>query len=137
MIFMTFISMHYVIICVVFSGAYMICTRLCSLNSGVTKDQLEYHGSLYLNNIPLRGISTIWSLSRLTQMISNEHKSKGNKNTHKNESCRNNMHIRQERAHEAAQRSYTSKKCSNLDHNETIACLCILSVVECSMGAWC
>jgi hypothetical protein len=93
---MTFISMHSVIICVVFSGAYMRCTRLCSLNPGVTKDQLEYHGSLYLNNIPLQGISTIWSLSRLTQMISNEDKSKGNRNTHKNESYSNNMHLRQE-----------------------------------------
>jgi hypothetical protein len=36
MIFMTFISMHSVIICVVFSGAYMRCIRLCSLNPGVT-----------------------------------------------------------------------------------------------------
>jgi hypothetical protein len=34
---MTFISMHSVIICVVFSGAYMRCTRLCSLNPGVTE----------------------------------------------------------------------------------------------------
>jgi hypothetical protein len=34
MIFMTFISMHSVIICVVFSGAYMKCTRLCSLKPG-------------------------------------------------------------------------------------------------------
>jgi hypothetical protein len=31
MILMTFISMHSIIICVVFSGAYMRCTRLCSL----------------------------------------------------------------------------------------------------------
>jgi hypothetical protein len=37
---MTFISMHSVIICVVFSGAYMRCTRLCSLNPGVTS---AYH----------------------------------------------------------------------------------------------
>jgi hypothetical protein len=36
MIFMTFIYVHSVIICVVFSGAYMRCTRLCSLNPGVT-----------------------------------------------------------------------------------------------------
>jgi hypothetical protein len=36
MIFMTFISMHSVIICVVFSGAYMRCTQLCSLSPGVT-----------------------------------------------------------------------------------------------------
>jgi hypothetical protein len=35
MIFMTFISMHSIIICVVFSGAYMRCTRLCPLNPGV------------------------------------------------------------------------------------------------------
>jgi hypothetical protein len=34
---MTFISMHSVIICVVFFGAYMRCTRLCPLNSGVTE----------------------------------------------------------------------------------------------------
>jgi hypothetical protein len=31
---MTFISMHSVIICVVFSSAYMRCTRLCSLKPG-------------------------------------------------------------------------------------------------------
>jgi hypothetical protein len=35
MIFMTFISMHSVIICVVFSGAYMRCTWFCFLNLGV------------------------------------------------------------------------------------------------------
>jgi hypothetical protein len=34
---MTFISMHSVIICVVFSGAYMRCTRPCLLNPGVTE----------------------------------------------------------------------------------------------------
>jgi hypothetical protein len=34
---MTFISMHSVIICVIFSGAYMRCTRLCSLKPGVTE----------------------------------------------------------------------------------------------------
>jgi hypothetical protein len=32
-----FISIHSVIICVVFFGAYMRCTRLCPLNSGVTE----------------------------------------------------------------------------------------------------
>ena len=37
MIIMTFISMHSVIICVVFSGACMRCTRLCSLKPGVTE----------------------------------------------------------------------------------------------------
>jgi hypothetical protein len=35
MIFLTFISMHSIIICVVFSGAYMRCTQLCSLKPGV------------------------------------------------------------------------------------------------------
>jgi hypothetical protein len=40
---MTFISMHSVIICVVFSGAYMRCTRLCSLNPGVTDLPLNSH----------------------------------------------------------------------------------------------
>jgi hypothetical protein len=38
---MIFIYMHYVIICVVFSGAYMRRTRLCSLNPGVTEVVLE------------------------------------------------------------------------------------------------
>jgi hypothetical protein len=33
----TFISIHYAIICVVFFGAYMRCTRLCPLNLGVTE----------------------------------------------------------------------------------------------------
>jgi hypothetical protein len=32
----TFISIHFVVICVVFFGAYMRCTRLCSLKPGVT-----------------------------------------------------------------------------------------------------
>jgi hypothetical protein len=32
-----FISIHSVIICVVFFGAYMRCTQLCSLNPGVTE----------------------------------------------------------------------------------------------------
>jgi hypothetical protein len=35
-VIVTFISIHYVIICVVFFGAYMRCTRLCPLNPGVT-----------------------------------------------------------------------------------------------------
>jgi hypothetical protein len=50
-----------------------------------SKDQLQYRSFLYLNNIQLWGISTIWSLSRLTQMISNEHKSKGGIETHTRE----------------------------------------------------
>jgi hypothetical protein len=33
----TFISVHSVIICVVFFGAYMRCTRLYPLNPGVTE----------------------------------------------------------------------------------------------------
>jgi hypothetical protein len=37
MIFMTFIFMHSIIICVVFSGVYMRCTRLCSLKPSVTE----------------------------------------------------------------------------------------------------
>jgi hypothetical protein len=35
-VIMTFISIHSVTICVVFFGAYMRCTWLCSLNPGVT-----------------------------------------------------------------------------------------------------
>jgi hypothetical protein len=38
---MTFISIHSVIIYVVFFGACMRCTRLCSLNPGVTEVVLE------------------------------------------------------------------------------------------------
>jgi hypothetical protein len=37
----TFISIHSVIICVVFFGAYMRCTRLCPLNPGVTPKQMD------------------------------------------------------------------------------------------------
>jgi hypothetical protein len=47
-----------------------------------SRDQLEYHGSPFLRNISLWGISTSWSLSRLTQVISNENKSKGVIETH-------------------------------------------------------
>jgi hypothetical protein len=36
-VIVTFISIHSVIICVVFFGACMRCTRLCSLNPGVTE----------------------------------------------------------------------------------------------------
>jgi hypothetical protein len=39
--------------------------------------------------------------------------------------------------HGTTQQSYNPKKCSNLYHNETNACLQNLSVVGCSMGAWC
>jgi hypothetical protein len=50
MIFMTFISMHSVIICVLFFlGAHMRCTRLYPLNPGVTtieeKDKTEKNTS--------------------------------------------------------------------------------------------
>jgi hypothetical protein len=62
---------------------------------------------------------------------------RGNSNTHKIESCSNNTHIRQQRAHKIVQRSYNSKKCSNLYHDEPNVCLQSLGVVECSMGAWC
>jgi hypothetical protein len=67
-----------------------------------SKDQLEYHSSLYLNNILLWGISTLWSLSHITQKISNEYRSKEVIATHKSESCSSNMHARQERAHESS-----------------------------------
>jgi hypothetical protein len=38
----TFISIHYVVIYVVFFGACMRCTRLCSLKPGVTKPPRIY-----------------------------------------------------------------------------------------------
>jgi hypothetical protein len=50
MMFMTFISMHSIIICVVFSRAYMRYTRLCPLNPGVTpysSRQLKIHERNY------------------------------------------------------------------------------------------
>jgi hypothetical protein len=39
---MTFISIHSVIIYVVFFGACMRCTRLCSLKPGVTQTYQEF-----------------------------------------------------------------------------------------------
>jgi hypothetical protein len=48
MIFMIFISIHSVIICVVFSGAYMRCTRLCSLNPGATVQECCWHTSVLI-----------------------------------------------------------------------------------------
>jgi hypothetical protein len=44
---MTFISIHSVIIYVVFFGACMRCTRLCPLNSGVTKFSLDPTGLVH------------------------------------------------------------------------------------------
>jgi hypothetical protein len=42
----TFISIHSVIICVVFFGAYMRCTRLCLLNPGVTEGKVFFRQQL-------------------------------------------------------------------------------------------
>ena len=103
-----------------------------------SRDQLEYHDSLFLNNIPLWEISTIRSLSRLTQMISNEHMSKRGIKTHTRARVAATTHTQDKNDHtKTAHRSYNSKKCSNLYHNEPNTCLRNLGVVECSMGAWC
>jgi hypothetical protein len=67
-----------------------------------SKDQLEYHGPLYLNNIPLRGISTLWSLSHLTQKISNEHRSEVEIATHTRARVAAPTRTRQEWAHESS-----------------------------------
>jgi hypothetical protein len=50
---MTFISIHSVIIYVVFFGACMRCTRLCSLNPGVTAYHLCFvspHFDIYVED---------------------------------------------------------------------------------------
>jgi hypothetical protein len=41
------------------------------------------------------------------------------------------------RAHNVAQQSHNSEKCSNLKHNEPNACLRSLGVLGCSIEAWC
>jgi hypothetical protein len=55
----TFISVNYVIICVVFFDAYMRCTRLCPLKSGVTQTSggaCEVHlGSFFLRRATVCG----------------------------------------------------------------------------------
>jgi hypothetical protein len=58
----------------------------------------------YLKFIPLWGISTLWSLSHLTQKISNKHGSKEGieTHTHKSESRNTNTHTRREWAHESS-----------------------------------
>jgi hypothetical protein len=54
----TFISIHSVIIYVVFFGACMRCTRLCPLNPRVTRTQLEFKEGdrVYLKVSPIRGM---------------------------------------------------------------------------------
>jgi hypothetical protein len=59
MIFMTFISMHSVIICVVFSGAYMRCTRLCPLKPEcytlpTSNYNFDTHGSMEQSRVHCR-----------------------------------------------------------------------------------
>jgi hypothetical protein len=44
----TFISIHSVIICVVFFSAYMRCNRLYPLNPGVTNNKIACHIRSYL-----------------------------------------------------------------------------------------
>jgi hypothetical protein len=57
-VIVTFISIHYVIIYVVFFGACMRCTRLCSLNLGVTGGEHTalgiFFSVLYHGNCPFR-----------------------------------------------------------------------------------
>jgi hypothetical protein len=58
-VIVTFISIHSVIICVVFFGAYMRCTRLCPLNPGVTNVWSTFH-IISQNLIPERGTLLEW-----------------------------------------------------------------------------
>jgi hypothetical protein len=48
-VIVTFISIHFVIICVVFFGTYMRCTRLCPLNPGVTITHKNICSSSYVD----------------------------------------------------------------------------------------
>jgi hypothetical protein len=79
------------------------------------KDQTWVHNFLpYFKSLKW-GISTIWSLSRLTQLISNKHKSKGEVETHTRDKL-SATHAHKTRDRSTKQRSgiTTQKKCSNL-----------------------
>jgi hypothetical protein len=103
-----------------------------------SNDQLEYHGSLYLNNIPLWGISTLWSLSHLTQKISNEHRSKDGIATYTRARVASPTRTQDKNEHtKAAHWSYNSEKCSNLYHSELDVWMRSLSVLGCSRDVWC
>jgi Tfp pilus assembly protein PilV len=102
-----------------------------------SKDQLEYHDSLFISIIsrceesPQFGVShALHTWSRMNTRV------RGSRNTHKNLSCSNNKHTSQEKSTKTTQRSLSSKKRSNLYLNETMAWLWSLDVVGCSMCAW-
>jgi hypothetical protein len=56
----TFISIHSVIICVVFFSAYMRCTRLCPLNPGVTLFSFCYISFIFLFKQPTLILLWAW-----------------------------------------------------------------------------
>jgi hypothetical protein len=65
-----------------------------------SNDQLEYHGSLsYLKSFSLWGNSTLWSLSRLTQLSSNKPQEQGGggRDTHKRQN-HSTTHTSQEKS---------------------------------------
>jgi hypothetical protein len=91
--------------------------------------------SLYLFS-HLWGISTSWSLSPLLSWSQQKHTSKGEKETHARIAAITRTQVKTW-AHRHDAGSLQLKKCSNLKHNDPIALLRSLGVLECSMEAWC
>jgi hypothetical protein len=80
-----------------------------------SKDQREYHGSLYLHNIPLWGISTLWSLSHALHKWSQVNTRVGGIATHTRARVLATTRTQDKNEHtKEAQRSYSSEKCSSL-----------------------
>jgi hypothetical protein len=80
------------------------------------KIKLQYHNFLpYIKVSPLWGISTCWSLSRLTHFdLDQNTRVRGSSNTHKSSNHSNTCTRVKKRAQELAHRRYNSKTCSNL-----------------------
>jgi hypothetical protein len=87
----------------------------------------------------LWGISTSWSISPVQNWSQLNHKSKGgNRNTHTRTKVAATTRTQVKKwAHDTMQRSYSSKKCSNLYHNEMNACLRSLGIAGCSIDVLC
>jgi hypothetical protein len=90
---------------------------------------------LFIKCFPLWGISTSWSLSPLQDWSQLNLREGIETHTRTRVATTTRTQVKTW-AHKLTQRSHSSKKCSNLNRNESNVCLWSLGVLGCSMEAW-